>query len=69
MYSFEFISAPEPYDECSFIIRLPSVGTRIIPFVFQNITTSSYSWVFLSPDKLENPIVTVIGMDLNYKLI
>ena len=29
----------------------------IVPFVFQNFTAGSYSWVFISPDKLEISLV------------
>lgn len=40
----------------------------IVPFVFQNVTTSSYSWCSYPPQKNRNPIGIVIGMALNYKL-
>lgn len=35
-----------------YIYHLLGLAT-VVPFVFQNVTTSSYSWVFISPDKLE----------------
>lgn len=37
----------------SYIYHLLGLAT-IVPFVFQNLTTSSYSWVFISPNKLES---------------